>query len=336
MWTPGRAAAAVLVLACADESEEAHQAALWCRALIERGGRPGEIAVLFRTRTQARPLEDALLLTGVPCRVLGGQGLWETAAVRDLVAHLTLIVNPRDELALARALKSRHGVGPMALARVLGASHEHRGDLLTACVAAARIPGLDGRKALTVAAFGRSLRELGEALPKRGVAAICAETVLVAELADQLKRKSSAHSDEQLDRLRRFCHAANRYEREVDEPSLAEFLAQAALSADGGEQPRPERVTLATLHAAKGGEWDHVQLVGLCEGLLPHERALRRGELEEERRLAYVGLTRARRELRLSWPGRRRGQPTRASRFLAEAGLALSKAATRPRSRRAA
>jgi DNA helicase-2/ATP-dependent DNA helicase PcrA len=336
MWTPVPAGAAVVAMACADEREEAQQASIWCKALIERGARAGEIAVLFRTRVQGRPLEDALLQAGVPYRVLGGQGLWDTAAVRDLIAHLTLIVNPRDELALARALTSRPGVGPVALARVLGAAHGIGGDLLAACVTAAQIPGLGDRKALTVEQFGRALRQLGERLPDRGVAATCADTVLVAGLADRLKRKGGARSDEQLERLRRFVRAAYRYDAEADEPTLAEFLAQAALSADEGEQSRPELVTLATLHAAKGGEWDYVRIVGCCEGLLPHYRALRRGEIEEERRLAYVGLTRARRELAITWPRGRRGQPTRASRFLEEAGLALSHAALGATHRRAA
>jgi hypothetical protein len=93
-------------------------------------------------------------------------------------------------------------------------------------------------------------------------------------------------------------------------------------------------VTLATLHAAKGSEWDHLRIVGLCEGVLPHEQALRAGELEEERRLAYVRMTRARHELALSWPRRRHGRPTGPSRFLSEAGLALSAAGPRrPRAR---
>ena len=327
MWTAADPGPAVVALACADEREEAQHAAAWCRTLIERGASAGEIAVLFRTRAQARALEDALLLAGVPCRVLGGQGLWETAAVRDLVAHLTLLVNPHDQLALARALKARPGVGPAAVARVLGAGDVHRGDLLAACAAAPQIPGLRGRQALAVAAFGRTLSELGQELGERGVAGTCAETAVASGLADQLKRERSERAGEQLERLRRFCLAARRYEHDADEPTLADFLAHAALSAGEGERPNPQLVTLATLHAAKGAEWDHVRLVGLCEGLLPHERALRRGELEEERRLAYVGMTRARRELALSWPQRRHGRAVAMSRFVCEAGLALPAAA---------
>ncbi|MCA1679053.1 MAG: ATP-binding domain-containing protein, partial [Actinobacteria bacterium] len=112
------------------------------------------------------------------------------------------------------------------------------------------------------------------------------------------------------------------YEQHAEHPALAEFLAQAALSSGEGEEPTPALVTLSTLHAAKGAEWDHVRIAGMCEDLLPHRRALARGEVDEERRLAYVGITRARLELSLSWPRRRLdGRLAGASRFLAEAGL---------------
>ena len=116
---------------------------------------------------------------------------------------------------------------------------------------------------------------------------------------------------------------------EAERPGLADFLAQAALHAAEGEDEPAGLVTLSTLHAAKGCEWDHVRITGLCEGLLPHEHALRRGEVDEERRLAYVGFTRARRELALSWPRTHHGRPVRASRFLAEAGLELPRPAAR-------
>jgi DNA helicase II / ATP-dependent DNA helicase PcrA len=320
MWTAVPTGPAIGVHRCADERQEAEAAAGWCRARLVRGTPPDELAVLVRTRAQLRPLEDALLLVGIDCRVVGGQGLWESAAVRDLVAHLTLLVNPRDALALARALRTRPGVGPVAVARVLGASHEKDGDLLATCLAAGRIPGLRGRQRLAVEAFGRGLKALAKTAERDGVVATCTEAALASGLVERLARKRSEHADEQLERLRRFCRGAHAYEARAERPSLADFLAQAALRAADDDEPAG-RVTLSTLHAAKGREWDHVLIAGVCEGLLPHDHALRRGEIDEERRLAYVGMTRARRELALSWPRALRGRPARASGFLAEAGL---------------
>ncbi len=321
MWTQAPEGVAVALVACADEADEARQAAVWCRALVERGVAAGEIAVLFRTRAQARQLEDALLFAGVPCRVVGGQGLWESAAVRDLTAHLTLLVNRRDRVALARALGAQPGVGAVTVARVIAGSECHRGDLLAACQKAAQLPGLRGRAALATEAFGGALAQLARTLERDGVGATCTDTVVRCGLAERLRHAGSERAEDQLERLRRFCRAARHYEQHAEQPALADFLAQAALSSREGDEPARALVTLSTLHGAKGAEWDHVRIAGMCEGLLPHRRAIERGELEEERRLAYVGITRARAELTLSWPARREGRFTGASRFLAEAGL---------------
>jgi superfamily I DNA/RNA helicase len=242
--------------------------------------------------------------------------------VRDLVAHLNLVVNPRDEVALARALRTRPGVGQVAVARVLGASREKDGDLLATCLAAGDIRGLPGRQRLAVEGFGRTLRELAAIAERDGVGATCTEAALRSGLVERLRRERSEQAEEQLQRLRRFCRAAHAYEAQAERPSLADFLAQGVLHAADEEDEPGGQVTLSTLHAAKGREWDHVLIAGFCEGLLPHEQALRRGEVDEERRLAYVGMTRARRELALSWPRRVRGVAVRMSRFVREAGLA--------------
>jgi DNA helicase-2/ATP-dependent DNA helicase PcrA len=326
MWTPSPSGAAVVAIACADERDEAEQAAAWCAALVERGAPHSEVAVLFRTRAQARLLEDGLLWAGVPSRMLGGQGLWESAAVRDLVSHLTLCSNPRDTVALARALRCQPGVGAVAVARVLGAAEDHDGDLLATCARAQAIRGLAGRQALAVEGFGRRLGERVEALPARGVAGTAIDTVLVSGLAERLRGERTERSEEQLEQLRRVCGAARRYERSAEAPTMTDFLSQVTLAGGEGEDADADVVTLATLHAAKGAEWDHVRLIGLSEGLLPHRRAIERGEADEERRLAYVGITRARRELVLTWPRTVRGQRTRMSRFVAEAGLTLAPA----------
>jgi DNA helicase-2/ATP-dependent DNA helicase PcrA len=192
---------------------------------------------------------------------------------------------------------------------------------VAACRAAGEIPGLRGRHRLAVEAFGRGLTELAWTAERDGVAATCTEAALASGLVERLAREQSEHAEEQLERLRRFCRAAHAYQAQTERPSLADFLAQAALrSADDEDEPAG-LVMLSTVHAAKGREWDHVLIAGLCEGLLPHERALRRGEVDEERRLAYVGMTRARLELALRWPRARRGRPVQPSRFLDEAGL---------------
>jgi DNA helicase II / ATP-dependent DNA helicase PcrA len=321
MWTPAAPGPPVEVYAWADDSEEAEGAARWCAARVRRGSRPDGFAVLVRTRAQLRPLEDALLLAGVPCRVVGGQGLWESAAVRDLVAHLTLLVNPRDEIALARALRTRPGVGQAAVARVLAAGRDKGGDLVAACLAADEIRGLRGRQRLAVAGFGRTLATVAQTAERDGVGASCTEAALASGLVDRLTRERSEHAEEQLERLRRFCRAAQGYEAQAEHPNLPDFLAQAALHGAEDEHESAGLVTLSTLHAAKGCEWEHVLIAGFCEGLLPHRHALERGEVDEERRLAYVGMTRARRELALSWPRFLHGRPARASRFVAEAGL---------------
>jgi DNA helicase-2/ATP-dependent DNA helicase PcrA len=209
----------------------------------------------------------------------------------------------------------------VAVARVLGASPDKDRDLIATCLAAGDIRGLRGRQRLGVEAFGRGLRELATTAERDGVGAICTEAALRSGLVERLRRERSEQAEEQLERLRRFCRAAHAYEAHAEQPSLADFLAQAVLHAAEEEDESAGLVTLSTLHAAKGREWDHLLIAGFCEGLLPHRHALARGEVDEERRLAYVGITRARRELALSWPRSLHGHPARASRFLAEAGL---------------
>ncbi len=193
---------------------------------------------------------------------------------------------------------------------------------MAACEQAAELPGLRRSAALASAAFGASLAELSRTLERDGVGATCIDAVVGCGLAERLGRERSERGDEQLERLRRFCRAARQYEQHAEQPALTDFLAQAALNSGEGDQPVRSLVTLSTLHGAKGAEWDHVQITGVCEGLLPHRRAIERGDLDEERRLAYVGITRARSELTLSWPQRREGRFTNRSRFVAEAGLA--------------
>jgi len=285
--------------------DEAAAAAGWCRARISGGEPPAELAVLFRTRRQAQALEDALSALALPYRVVGGRSLYETAAGRDLVAYLKLVANPRDQGALARALRTRAGVGDRSVALVLGAVGDGRD--LTEAARTAGLPRAAARSIDRLAGALRALREEGVRGAVEGA---------IAELEAARARPSEPERRELLARVARRARA---YEQEAEAPALADFLVRTALEA--GEGPEPGAcVTLATLHGAKGGEWARVWIAGLCEGVLPHARCSQGEALEEERRLAYVGMTRAKRELCLSSARRDAWRPRRASRFIGEAG----------------
>ena len=308
-----RDGAAVRVEAHVNEHAEANAAASWCRRLVDRGARPGEIAVLYRTRDQARPVEEALLARRVPHHVLGSLGFFERAEVREALANLALVVNPADRVALARALGAHPGIGPVAIARVAGYATEAGVDVVEACRRADAIAGLRGGQAATLNRVGDGLAACRAARDRVGVADTVTAVVLASGIPGRLRRHG-----ERLERLRQLVRSARAYERAADAPTLVEFIGHATLAASDGEGPE-DRVTLATIHAAKGLEWEHVRVIGLEEGLLPHRRALNPRELEEERRLAYVAMTRAKSELVLSRARSRRGSPVAASRFLAEA-----------------
>lgn len=310
-----------------DEYEEAHAAALWCRSQIAAGLSPAEIAVLFRARTQAGPLQEALVLAQVPHRLLGARGALERAEVRDLLAHLRLAVNPRDRVAFTRAAQSpRRGLGPAAIAALSDHAHEHGRDLVAACADAAQVPGLRRPQADAARALAASSRALSARAddpdPSAAVIAALNATGLLAAV------KARPDAAERLDPLRELVRLARRLHDADPAATLRDLLAHTALLGDADAPDEDGQVTLSTVHAAKGLEWCAVRVVGLQDGLFPHARALQEGQLEDERRLAYVAFTRARDHLSLSWAGTRHGTPQLRSRFIAESGIADAPLAT--------
>jgi len=312
---------AVRAHALIDEFDEARTAAMWVSAVLERGVPPGEVAILYRTRALVRPLERTLIEAGLPHRVLGGRGFFETAEVRDALACLRVVVNPRDRMAFARAAATQPGVGPATAARVLEAAGRHGISPLEAAARAAALTSMRPAQAEAAAAFGRRFVRLATEAPRRPLAAVCGEVILAAGLPKRVSATGGSEAGERLERLRDLVRQARAYASSEERPTLAGFLAHAALlSQDGANEE--ERVTLATVHSAKGLEWRAVRVVGLEEGTFPHERALREGSLEEERRLCYVALTRAGERLALSRADYRYGRRVEGSRFLGEAGVA--------------
>ncbi len=307
----------VTVFLAADELDEAR---LVADAIERLRGEVefGEVAVLFRVNAQSRPFEAELVRRAVPYVVVGGTRFWERAEVKDALAYLRLLVAPDDALAFRRAIRvPARGIGDATM-ELLERTAEAHGEPLPA--AACRVPeGLTQRASRALGEFFQLLTEIKDLVGSAPAGEIVETLLDRSGLADQYRS-----SDEE-DRARRanldelVSAAAEAAERGL---GLAGFMDEVALLTDADLRASGPAVQLSTLHAAKGLEFEAVFLVGLEDGLLPLRRGEEPDDIEEERRLAYVGMTRARRRLCLSWAKARRlhGQlmPGRPSPFLLE------------------
>jgi DNA helicase II / ATP-dependent DNA helicase PcrA len=323
------------------------------RALDERIP-PNEIGVLYRTNAQSRPLEDALRRRRVPYAVYGGVRFYDRREIKDALAYLRLMVNPRSDVDFLRAVNApARGVGKTSLEKLLELAKRKECSM----VEAARLFAI-GQEPLT----GKAKRGLAEfvELVDRHAAEVNQTQELgrfVEILLDEsgyypaLRLEGTAEAEDRMENLRELVAAIDEYVELTEQPSLAGFLEEAALATDTdtlGEDGA--QVSLMTLHSAKGLEFTVVFLPGLEEGLFPHSRSLEdRAALEEERRLCYVGLTRAKKQLHLSAARSRTvfGEPrlSELSRFVGEIpmellalgeGTNMFRAATAAKSSRAA
>jgi DNA helicase II / ATP-dependent DNA helicase PcrA len=310
----------VLLHQASDEFEEA----AWVVNRMPGLRRQGRVAVLFRMNAQSRVLEEALLRQGISYTVVGGVGFYERKEVKDMLSYLRLVQNPRDPMALRRILNvPPRGIGAKTVeeldraAAAHGVSHWEALSLLED----------DARLSARATQPLRRFREMIEALrAEAGHVALKDLLMRILEVsgyAAALAQEDSQESQDRLANLAELLSAASEYTEREEQPSLAGFLDQVSLLSDVDQAKDDAPVVLMTLHSAKGLEFEAVFLVGLEEGLVPHQRSLARDEsLEEERRLCYVGMTRAMDRLHLSWAqsrlvfGQRR--PSEASRFLAE------------------
>jgi DNA helicase-2/ATP-dependent DNA helicase PcrA len=280
--------------------------------------RPGDVAVFYRTNAQSRVFEEVFIRTGLPYKVVGGVRFYERKEVRDALAYLRAVANPDDTVNLRRVLNTpRRGIGDRAEACVEALSTRDRIPFSDALRRAADAPGISTRSANAIADFVAlmdGLRELAEtALPEEVLEAALQRSSYLTELEDSLDPQDAGR----VENLQELVSVAREYsertlataaatEDEETVPTVQGFLEQVSLVADADQVPSddPEHqgvVTLMTLHTAKGLEFPVVFLTGLEDGVFPHLRSLNNNrELEEERRLAYVGITRARQRLYIS------------------------------------
>jgi len=310
LFTEKKGGEAVTLLSTADERDEAEWFANeFSRRSTEGDATYDEMAILYRTNSQSRPLEEAFRFRGIPYRLIGAISFYERREVKDLLAYLRLIANPADNEAFLRVVNvPRRGIGDASLAVLARAAAGWGKPLLAAARQASTISELrpNVREALAgVASLLERLREsVGQSDPANAL-----ETILATTGYEQYLAEEGSDGLERLDNVRELVAGAAAW-AEVQDPELLEgigtpverYLTQATLVTPADEARDEPGVTLTTTHMAKGLEWPIVALAGLEDGLFPLARSTEQpGGVEEERRLCYVGLTRARERLYLSW-----------------------------------
>ena len=332
LWSDGGPGAKIVGYVADDEHAEAQFVADEIDRLSDEGlAKPGDIAVFYRTNAQSRVLEEIFVRVGLPYRVVGGTRFYERREVRDALAYLRFLANPEDTVSLRRILNvPKRGIGDRAEAMVEALAQRDGVTFWQALRRAADAPGIASRSVNAIEAFVSMMDELramveNDSGPAQILEAALDRTGYLAELSES----DDPQDETRVDNLRELVAVAGEYEAgEESEQTLTGFLEQVSLVADADEIPEGDDhegvVTLMTLHTAKGLEFPVVFLTGLEDGVFPHQRSLGGDthELEEERRLAYVGITRARERLYLSRAVVRSafGSPSHnpASRFLPE------------------
>ncbi|HEY0735413.1 MAG TPA: UvrD-helicase domain-containing protein [Herpetosiphonaceae bacterium] len=315
---PGLPGSVIKIHELKDGREEAEWVARRIAELLGTGRRPREIAVLFRTRHMSRGLEQALRHARIPYAIRGNAGFYDRRVVRDLLAYLRTIANPADSLSLARIVNlPARGLGGVTMEQFIGNAAEHGLPPGQALFDARCYANLKPTAATALRTFAQMLGGWRQKAERGYPPANLIADVLAQSGYDRWIRTTLPEADrpDALSHIQELQTAAEEHD------TLSSFLQEIALmTAIDDKEDERDAVQLLTVHAAKGLEWPIVFITGLEEGTLPHERAFAEtGGVEEERRLCYVALTRAKEQIWLSWAsGRQRGQSLKRSRFLDE------------------
>jgi len=326
LWSDRGRGERIVMLESGDEHEEARKVCNEILAVLRE--RPAsDVAVFYRVNAQSRVLEDMLVRQGVDYRVVGGTKFYQRAEIKDILAYLRVAVNAADDLSLLRVINTpRRGLGDVAIGRLIAFAREAEGPLRDALVCAPDIPAFSTGAAKTCVDLGSRLKSWEEAAfagESDGVAAIIRRVMSESGMVEVLQAERTIEAEGRLENLEEFAGVADEFDRLNPQGTLADFLQEISLYADADSLAQAQSsVTLMTLHNAKGLEFPVVFITGMEEGLFPHTRSLDEQKLEEERRLCYVGMTRAQDELFLSYAHSRSlhgaGGPRLASRFLGE------------------
>ncbi|HEY2073799.1 MAG TPA: 3'-5' exonuclease, partial [Gaiellaceae bacterium] len=269
-------------------------------ALIEGGYSGTEVAVVYRTNAQSRVLEDVLVRQGVAYQVIGGPKFYERAEIKDAIAYLQVIDNPYDAVSLVRiANKPRRGIGDSTLAR-LQAYADAQGISLWEATEFAEEAGVGAAPQKAVRAFRTMIESCMSGALELEVSELIERVLERSGYVESLEAERTIEAQGRVENLQELVSLAREWQEENTEPSLSSFLQEVSLYSDQDAiRGEGSLVTLMTLHNAKGLEFKAVYLIGLEEGIFPHSRSIEEHGVEEERRLMYVGMTRAMEKLTL-------------------------------------
>ena len=327
----------VEVVEVEDEHAEARFVAAEIARQVEAGGSASEIAVFYRTNAQSRVLEDVLVRQGVPYQVIGGPRFYERAEIKDAVAYLAVLNNAADAVSLMRiANRPRRGIGDTSIQRLV--SHaDALGISLWDATAEPEAAGVAAASARALRSFRSMMESLMASAQELEVDELVRAVLDRSGTVEAYEAERTIEARGRIENLEELVGSAQEYRARVEEPTLSGFLEEVQLQSDqdtlAADTPQ---VTLMTIHNAKGLEYRVVFLIGMEEGIFPHARSIEDNEVEEERRLAYVGMTRAMERLTLTHATARslygRREFNLPSRFLDELPASVARERLRPAS----
>jgi len=323
LWSELGEGEPVRILEVEDEHAEARYVAAEIAMLVEEGFSGSEVAVFYRTNAQSRVLEDVLVRQGIAYQVIGGPRFYERAEVKDLIAYLQVLDNPFDAVSLLRvANRPRRGIGDSTLARLMTWADQREISLWEA-TAEAENAGVGAAPQKAVRAFRSIVEGLMEEATQLEVPELIEAVLERSGYLESLEAERTIEAQGRIENLQELVSVAREWREQSAEPSLSSFLQEVSLMSDQDAiRGDGSLVTLMTIHNAKGLEFRAVYMIGMEEGIFPHSRSIEEQGIEEERRLCYVGMTRAKERLtllhassRMLYGGRDHNLP---SRFLDE------------------
>lgn len=305
LWTDKGNGDEIVYYLADDERDEARYCIERMQELVSKERvRLGEFAVLYRTNAQSRVFEEMLIKSGMSYSMVGGVKFYSRLEIKDILCYLRTVFNPNDSLSLLRIInRPKRGIGETTIGRLQAFASENSMSLFEAVSGASAVPGISKKTAEKLEGFAAFIFDMISKLDEITIRELIEEITVKSGYLDELKNSGDPQDESRIENINEFLSVAEDFAKEnPDQKSLEDFLAHVALVADIDDADlKEDSVTLMTLHSAKGLEFPIVFLVGLEEGVFPHARTLMNDEeIEEERRLCYVGITRAERRLFVS------------------------------------